>query len=73
MSNDTRIYVVERQDGSDTHLVRASSRHAALRHVVDGSYRTQLAEQDSLVHLLGLGVKVETAGEAPEPAGDTYL
>lgn len=57
-----RIYVVS--DGTPDHsvLVRASSQAQAVHHVVSSRYTAKVASQSDLVVLLGVGVKVQEAG-----------
>lgn len=63
MTNDTtRIYVVEKTDGTGERLVRAGHKFAAHRHVTSTSFRTRLASQNDLERLWKLGVPVEIAG-----------
>lgn len=60
MSNK-RIYCVE--GPATTHLVEASSQAQAVNHVVRSLFTAVVANQRTLVELLGKGVKVETTGE----------
>jgi hypothetical protein len=61
MANNTRIYVV-RGPNKSVALVKASSQAQAVGHVVRSAYEAEVAEQDTLVALVGEGVKVESAG-----------
>ncbi len=60
MASNTRIYVV-RGPNKAVALVKASSQAQAVGHVVRNAYEAEVAEQDTLVQLVGEGVKVETA------------
>jgi len=83
-TDTTRIYVVEKTDGTDERLVRAGHKFSAHRHVTSTSFRTRLASQADLERLLQLGVKVENAGadgatqdlfdepQAPQKIGQIY-
>jgi hypothetical protein len=66
--NTTRIYVVEKTDGTSERLVRASHKFGAHRHVTLSEYGTRLASQADLERLLGAGVKVESAKADPDTA-----
>lgn len=57
----TRIYTVS--DGVVDHLVRATTRRAAVFHVASKHWKTRVATQDDLLLLLGNGATVENAGE----------
>lgn len=62
----TRIYAV---DGDDSfHLVEASTKVAALRHVAKKHFDVTVADQKTLVRAMQDGVKIEVAGEQPEAA-----
>jgi hypothetical protein len=67
-TDSTRIYVVEKVDGSGTRLVRASHKFGAHRHVTLSEYGTRLATQSDLERLIGAGVKVENAKADPDTA-----
>lgn len=56
-----RIYVVRSSDPEDVTLVRAPSQAQAIRHVVR-DYTAEVADQATLVALLGSGAIVEQAG-----------
>lgn len=73
MSNHdmTRIYLVEKADGSEKRLVRASHKFGAHRHVTVSAYTTRLASQSDLVELLAAGTKVENAKPDPD-TGDLF-
>lgn len=60
MASNTRIYVVRGPNGSVA-LVKAASQAQSIGHVVSNAYTASVAEQDTLVTLLGEGVKVENA------------
>lgn len=55
-----RIYVVS--SGIESRLVRAPNRARALGHVARATLSVELADQETLVHLLGEGAAVEDAG-----------
>ena len=62
----TRIYSVK---GNDTfHLVEASTKNTALRHVADRLLSVEVCDQKTLVAAIQDGIKVEVAGEAPAVA-----
>lgn len=62
----TRIYAVE---GTESfHLVEASTKVAALRHVAEKHFNVTVANQKTLVGAMQEGVKIEVAGEQPEAA-----
>jgi hypothetical protein len=44
-------------------LVRAPNKAQALAHVVRSEYRISVAGPDDLIKLVGIGTKVETAGD----------
>jgi hypothetical protein len=54
-----RIYVVS--SGLESRLVRAPNRARALGHVAKATLTVELADQESLIHLLTEGVTVEDA------------
>lgn len=59
---EKRIYAVtglNSDKGKVVRLVRASHPAAALRHVVTGSYRVEVAAQETLVALVSAGFRVE--------------
>lgn len=62
----TRIYAVE---GAESfHLVEASTKVAALRHVAEKHFNVSVANQKTLVGAMKDGVQIEVAGaEQPEP------
>ena len=62
----TRIYAV--RDGQDFHLVKASTKQSALRHVAAKRYLITVADQETLVEAIQDGVQVEVAGEEPATA-----
>lgn len=63
----TRIYAVE---GKNTfHLVEASTKVAALRHVAEKHFSVSVANQKTLVGAMRDGVQIESAG-AEEPAAE---
>jgi hypothetical protein len=62
MTDQSRIYLVTKRDGSEPRLVRASNRFVAHRHVTSSAYVTHLASQEDFVRLLPLGLTVEQAG-----------
>jgi len=57
-----RIYVV-RDDKQGTRLVRAGHPAQALSHVAKSTYTVCVADQETLVRLLGAGVQVEGGNE----------
>jgi hypothetical protein len=60
----TRIYAVA---GRDTfHLVEASTKVAALRHVAEKHFTVAVANQKTLVAAMKDGVKIEQAGAEEE-------
>lgn len=59
----TRIYAVESKDGF--HLVEASTKVSALRHVAEKHFNVAVANQKTLVGAMKDGVKIEVAGEDP--------
>ena len=64
----TRIYAVQ---GTDSfHLVEASTKNAALRHVAEKHFEVSVATQKTLVGAIQDGVQIEKAGDPaqPEPA-----
>ena len=63
----TRIYAVEGRDSF--HLVEASTKYAALRHIAEKHFEVSVATQKTLVGAIQDGVKIEKAGEeAKAPA-----
>lgn len=65
----TRIYAVE---GKNTfHLVEASTKVAALRHVAEKHFDVSVATQKTLVGAMRDGVQIESAGiEVAESAAE---
>lgn len=63
-----RVYVVS--NGLEARLVRAPNRARALAHVAKATLTVELADQESLIHLLTEGVVVEDAVAEAEPMGD---
>lgn len=61
----SRIYAVAPVDGSDFHLVEATSKQAALRHVTQHLFEVKVADQKTLVGAIQAGVKVMVANPAP--------
>lgn len=61
----TRIYSV--QGANDFHLVEASTKNAALRHVAEKHFEVSVANQKTLVGAIQDGIKIEQAGEEPAP------
>lgn len=59
----TRVYVVEKTNGTEQRLVRATYKHMAVRHVAEHQYRARVASKDDLVSLITSGVRVEDAAE----------
>jgi hypothetical protein len=57
-----RIYVVTGPDENRT-LVRANVSTQAISHVVQSMFKAEIAKQEDLVFLLGVGKVVETFGE----------
>jgi hypothetical protein len=62
----TRIYAVEGKD--NFHLVEASTKVAALRHVAEKHFNVSVANQKTLVGAMKDGVQIEVAGEEPPAA-----
>lgn len=63
-----RIYVVQDNETNEKTLVRAANQAQAVRHVVKHRFAVELASQDVLVELLGIGETVETASGEQEKA-----
>jgi hypothetical protein len=63
-----RIYAV--YDGKNGRLVKAKTRAQALSHVAQSTFSVQVASQDELVTLLGIGVKVENYRDPDQPELD---
>lgn len=63
----TRIYAVQGEDSF--HLVEASTKVAALRHVAEKNFRVSVANQHTLVGAMRDGVQIEVAG-AEDKAGE---
>lgn len=61
----TRIYAVEGKNSF--HLVEASTKVGALRHVAEKHFAVSVANQKTLVGAMRDGVKIETAGGQQEP------
>jgi hypothetical protein len=59
----TRIYAVESKDGF--HLVEASTKVGALRHVAEQHFQVSVATQRTLVGAMRDGIRIEVAGEQP--------
>lgn len=58
----TRIYaVIDNNNPAATRLVRSTNPATARSHVVRERFSVEVAPQETLVNLLGEGVKVETA------------
>ena len=58
----TRIYSVQSTIGNGFHLVEASTKNAALRHIAEGLFQVEVANQKTLVAAMQDGVKIEVAG-----------
>jgi len=58
----TRIYSVASTTGEGFHLVEAATKNAALRHVAEGLFHVEVANQKTLVAAMQDGVKIEVAG-----------
>lgn len=59
-----RIYKVDITIApTSVRLVRAQNASQAVRHVAEGMITAEVASQESLVRLIGQGMKVEDAGE----------
>ena len=58
----SRIYAVEGKDLF--HLVEASTKIAALRHVAERHFGVSVANQKTLVAAMRDGVQIETVGES---------
>lgn len=56
-----RIYVVENLIHPQKQLVKAHTQSEAIKIVVSGTYRAQVADQETLVELVGKGVTVTEA------------
>jgi hypothetical protein len=57
--NGTRIYLVTCEGGRlEPMLVRARTRHIALRYVIGRRYETKLASQEDLEEYLQMGLRV---------------
>jgi hypothetical protein len=65
----TRIYAVQGNDSF--HLVEASTKNAALRHVAEKHFEVTVATQKTLVGAIQDGVQIEQAGEEPAPVAAT--
>lgn len=62
----TRIYsVISNVPGHGFHLVEAATKNAALRHVAEGLFQVEVANQKTLVAAMQDGVKIEVAGVQP--------
>ena len=61
----TRIYSVQSTTGDGFHLVEAATKNAALRHVAEGLFQVEVANQRTLVAAMQDGVKIEVAGVQP--------
>ena len=66
-----RVYVVT--GGPAPRLVKAVSQAQAIGHVIAATYKASVASQDDLIDALGVGAKVEMAGDAAEAAADDPL
>lgn len=58
----TRIYAVQGRQDREFHLVEASTKGAALRHVASRIYGVAVADQRTLVAAIQDGIPVEKAG-----------
>lgn len=65
--SEKRIYVVVERSSGKEHLVAATLRGRAQRHVAEGQYATRLASQTDLMRLLGAGMEVQQAAEHGTP------
>lgn len=54
----SRIYCVKSKDTSQCYLVRADNKSQAMRAVAEKTYTSEVAEQDTLVELVGNGMSV---------------
>ena len=63
-----RIYAV--YHNSNARLVKAKNRAQALSHVAQSTFSVNVASQDDLVTLLGIGVKVEHYRDPDQPELD---
>ena len=61
----TRIYAVQGTDNSSFHLVEASNKNAAMRHVAKKHFEASVATQKTLVAAIQDGVQIEKAGDEP--------
>lgn len=64
MATTTRIYSVTSPQGK--RLVRAVSRHQAIGHVARSTFQVEVADSETLVELVGSGIKVEDIKEDHE-------
>jgi hypothetical protein len=66
----TRIYVIHSRpaklSAQSAYLVRATNRSQAIRHVAEQTLTCEVASQDTLVELIGEGVKVDNAKATQE-------
>lgn len=59
----SRIYAIA-ENGELKHLVRAPNPAQAIRHVTANRYSAEVADQETLLRLLGDGVSVTDASKA---------
>lgn len=60
-----RIYLVTL--GNEQHLIKASNKSQAVRHVADRTIKADVATQDQLVGMITVGAVVVEAGADKEP------
>ena len=66
-----RVYVVT--GGPAPRLVKAVNQAQAIGHVVAATYKASVASHYDLIDALGVGAKVEMAGDVVEAAADEPL
>ena len=65
MSEKTKtVYIVE--SGDDKHLVAASNKSQAVRHVTTSTISVRVAKPLDVAQMIGAGIKLETAGQTDE-------
>jgi hypothetical protein len=67
MAAPTRVYLISPRTvaagtARECRLVRATHPAHALKHVADTAFSVEVAKQEDLIDLLGLGTKVEDIG-----------
>jgi len=67
--SETRLYKVTDKTGKEVdRLVDAGNPSQAIRHCVNGRYDASPAKPKDVSSMMSLGIRVEKAGEEPEPA-----